>query len=197
MIRNDSVCELEGDLIMKKIIALVLALALLTLTGAALATGSNDGDKYNTATTTTTTTTTTNAETKKAFIFDFSDKKELIEWANSELAKLKEAESVKAYFGLADEVLGEGEYFVNELQPVYAANYEESMGEQEIKLTFATPYEKDASVLVMLGFKAGDGVAWNTFAGKVADGSAIVFKLDPATILRVQENNALLAIVNK
>ena len=179
---------------MKKIIALALALALLTLTGAALAAGSNGGNKYNT-----TTTTTTNVEPEKEFIFAFSEDEDLVAWANEEVAKLAES-NVADYFGAADaiaKILGEGEYAVNEMLPVYAENYEKSMGDQDITLTFATPYEKDADVAVMLGFKAGDAIEWSAFAGKVQDGSAILVKLDPDTILRVQESNALLAVVNK
>lgn len=195
MIKHDSVCELEGDLIMKKIIALVLALALVTLTGAALAAGSNGGNKYNT-----TTTTTTNVEPKKEFVFGFSEDEDLVAWANEEVAKLAEG-SVADFFGAAADavanILGEGEYAVNEMLPVYAENYDKSMGPQDITLTFATPYEKDTDVAVMLGFKAGDAVEWNAFAGKVLDGSAVLVKLDPATILRVQDNNALLAVVSK
>ena len=176
---------------MKKILALILALALVVLTGAAIAENpSKGGGDYNDGTT----------DDQTGFVFAFSDKEELIAWANDEVAKLAEAESVQAYFGQADAIaaiLGDPEYTVNELLPVYAANYEESMGEQEIRLTFATPYEKGTDVAVMLGFKADEAVEWTAVAGKVLDDSAVLFKLDPATILRVQENSALLAVVNK
>ena len=184
---------------MKKITAFILALLMAMLTVSAFAAGnaSPSGDDYNKATTN---------YTGKSWIFDFSDKEELIAWANAEVAKLAEAESIQAYFGLGDAItaiLGEGEYAVNELQPVYAAGYEESMGPQEIKLEFATPYKKGTNVAVMLGFKVGEDengepkMAWNAYAGKVLDGSVIAFNLDPATILRVQENYALLAVINK
>ena len=174
---------------MKKIIALVLAAMMLTLVGAAVAENpSKGGGDYN------------KAETDTDFIFAFSDKEELVAWANEELAKMAEAESIPAYFGKADEIaaiLGDGELTVNEMLPVYAENYEESMGEQEIELAFATPYEKDADVAIMLGFKGEEAVEWSAFAGKVLDDSKILFKLDPATILKVQESSALLAVISK
>ena len=193
---------------MKKIIALVLALTLLTLTGAALAAGgsSQGGGDYNKTNTNTNTNANTNAnananaEPEKEFIFGFSEDEALVAWANEELAKLGEG-NVADFFGDAAEalaaILGEGDVEVNELLPVYAENYEESMGEQEVKLNFATPYEKGTDVAVMLGFKAGDAAEWSAFAGKVEDSSTVAVKLDPATILRVQDNNALLAVVSK
>lgn len=163
---------------MKKTIALLLALALLlTAAGTALATDSKGGKDYNTG-----------------FIFKVSEEEADVEWANEELAKLKEAATLADYFGEADLRGGEA---VNEFWPVIASGYEESMGEQEIKMTFATPYEKDTDVAVLLGFKANDSVEWQSFAGKVLEDSVIAFKLDPDTILRVQENKALLAIVSK
>ena len=182
---------------MKKMLALVLALALLFLTGAAMAENpSKGGGDFNGGT----------KDDQTNFVFDFSDKEELIAWANDELAKLAEAESIQAYFTQADAIaaiLGDPDYIVDELWPVYAVNYEESMGEQEIKLAFATPYEKDTAVAVMLGFKNGedaDGkpiVEWSAFSGKVLDDSVVAFMLDPETILHVQADNALLAVVNK
>ena len=180
---------------MKKIIALVLAIALvLTAVAAFAAAPSGDGDKWN-------------RDDNKAFVYDFSDDENLIAWANGEIERLTAAESVQAYFGAEEaiaNILGDPDYTVNELWPVYAANYEESMGEQEIKLGFATPYEKDATVAVMQGFKVGEDeegkpkMEWHAFTGKVIDDEGMIaFLLDPATILRVQEEFALLAIINK
>ena len=131
-------------------------------------------------------------EGDKAFIFAISDKEELVAWAEAERAKLAEAESAAAYFGL-DNLEGEAK----ELQPVYAANYEESMGEQDISLAFETKYEQGADVTVALGFGNAESVAWSAVAGKGQEDGSVLFNLDPATILKVQENNALLAVINK
>ena len=127
-----------------------------------------------------------------AFVFAISDKEELVAWAEAEKAKLAEAESPAAYFGL-ENVEGEAK----ELQPVYAANYEESMGEKEISLAFGTKYENGADVTVALGFGDAENVSWSAVAGKGQEDGSILFNLDPATILKVQENNALLAVISK
>ena len=114
---------------------------------------------------------------------------------------MKEAESIQAYFGQADEIaaiLGEPEYTVNEFWPVFAVNYEESMGAVQVILNFATPYEKDQDVAVMIGAEAGeDGMSWKTFTGKGQEDGSVAVTLDPATVMDVQDNNGLLAVVNK
>ena len=86
------------------------------------------------------------SQAPKKALEPISDKEELVAWAEAEKAKLAEAESAAVYFGLEN---AEGE--AKELQPVIAANYEESMGEQEISLAFGTKYEQGADVTVALG----------------------------------------------
>ncbi len=131
-------------------------------------------------------------EGDKAFIFAISDKEELVAWAEAEKAKLAEAESAAAYFGLEN---AEGE--AKELQPVIAANYEESMGEKEVSLALGTKYEQGADVTVALGLGNTENVAWSAVAGKGQEDGSILFNLDPATILKVQESGALLAVISK
>ncbi len=78
-----------------------------------------------------------------------------------------------------------------------AANYEESMGDQEISLALGTKYEQGADVTVALGLGNTENVAWSAVAGKGQEDGSVLFNLDSATILKVQENNALLAVINK
>ena len=58
----------------------------------------------------------------------------------------------------------------------------------------------DEEIFIAENGEDADGkpiVEWNAISGKVLDESAVAFLLDPATILRVQAENALLAVVNK
>ena len=145
------------------------------------------------------------APAASAFFFTVAKDEESKAWAYAELARLKEAGDACAYFGLADEIaaiLGEGEYHVFEFEPVIAGHYNQDMGEITAKFPFATPYEKGAKAAVMLGFAAraenGDTVMkWQAVEGAAPEYGCIAFKVDPVTMLRVQEEGALLAVVSK
>ncbi|MBQ9264165.1 MAG: hypothetical protein IJ189_08160 [Clostridia bacterium] len=187
---------------MKKFVALMLALVLALTAVAAIAettksVTSGDTNKTTTtpAKTTKTTTTTTTTDTAPAFYIMISRSASRVAKANEEIAKLAEAANVAEYFGKAEEIaaiLGEGEYKVNELWPVIAANYDESMGDIVATFTFATPYEDGEKVAVLLSV---DG-EWSVFEGEAKDG-AITVTLDAATVEKVVESGALIAIVNK
>ncbi len=180
---------------MKKIVALLLVLTLALSAAVVLAAASKGGEDYN----------NTKTEDENEFFFKVTDEGDKVEWANAELAKLKEAGDVGAYFGLADEIaaiLGEGEYKVYEFAAVVAGNYDESMGEITANFPFATPYEKDTKVAVLLGFAAKDEngeakMEWKPIEGGALEDGSIEFKVDPETITRVQEESALLAVVSK
>lgn len=183
---------------MKKIIALLLALALTLFAVAAFAASpSKKGEDYIIVIVDPE---HPGAPDGPAFYFAISDDEELVAKANAELENLKAAESVQAYFSQEDaiaKILGKAEYQVNEFWPVIAGNYDPSMGKVIVKLYFATPYKANSDVAVMLGFGEAGSVEWTTFAGKVQDDGCVQVTLDPDTVLRVQEQTALLAIVNK
>lgn len=173
---------------MKKLTALFLVLALMMAAVAVAESPSMGGGDLNYSTT-------------DAFVFAISDDEELLAKSNAELAKLQAAEAPADYFGLADEIgniLGDADVTIAEFWPVIAANYEESMGEQVIGLSFATPYEDGQTVAVLIGFyQPDDTVAWLAFRGQGQPDNSIKFELDPKTILDVQANTALLAVASK
>ena len=81
---------------------------------------------------------------------------------------------------------------LDEFFPVIAGNYKEEMGEVTVTVQMATPYKKDQKVAVLVG----DGTSWATFEGVGVDDTtgAIQVVLDPATVLKVQENISLFAV---
>ncbi len=95
---------------------------------------------------------------------------------------------------------------VNEFCPLIAGNYEESYGKVTAKMQFATPYEKDEKVVVLIGIvtleKDGQTVAWTAYegVGLGAEDSmpgGIRVELNPEIILAVQDGIALIAIASK
>ncbi len=182
---------------MKKLIALLLALALTMVSFAAFAAPSKSGEDI---TEVIVDPEHPGAPDGPAFFIAISDDPSDIAWANAELAKMTAAESVQAYFGQEKEIaalLGDPDYQVNEFWPIIAGNYDKAMGNVTAKFYFATPYESGAKVAVMIGFGKEEDVIWTTFAGNVLDDGAIQAVLDPDTVMNIQNNGALLAIVNK
>ena len=148
----------------------------------------------------------TSADEDSDFYIIISENKELIDWANEELEALQAAPSVSVYFDQSEEIrviLEEPPYEVNELWPSEAGNYEQEIGAVYVKFSFATPYTPNTTVALLIGFKVGvdeEGkniMEWKTFEGSVLEDSGIVAALDPETIIRIQENNALIAVVSK
>lgn len=194
---------------MKKLTAILLVLVLALTTVAAFATESKTVDDLNKSTTTKTTTTkktTTTSTTREeeeedeAFLLWVTKEAALVEKANEEIAKLKDA-GVAEYFGKADEIaaiLGEGEYDVHEFWPVRAIHSELVKGSATVELTFATPYEKDAKVALLIGLANGESIAWTVLEGTVADDNGTVtFSVSADLAKQIEENTALLAVVSK
>ena len=148
----------------------------------------------------------TNISPITGFYILISEDKELIAWANEELERLIASENPQTYFDQAREIkalIEDPPYEVNEFWPVIAANYESSLGNVLAKFMFATPYEPDTKVAVLVGFKIGvdeEGktiMEWHTFEGYVMQDSGVVTELDPETVERIETATALIAIVSK
>ena len=120
--------------------------------------------------------------------------------ADAELKKLQEAASLDAYFGDAAKeiaaILGDGEISVDEFLAVIEIGYEDGMGNATIKAKFATPYEKDEKVAVLIGIP-GDAIAWKTFEGVGQDDGSVQFTVDADTMKAIEANTAILAACSK
>lgn len=140
---------------------------------------------------------------QKAFFFRVIHNDAKDAWADAELARLKEAGGARGYFGVdLVPILGEGDYRVYEFAAVAAGNYDRAMGAITADFAFATPLEAGCKVAVLIGFavKADDGEAgmeWKAVAGNAQEDSSIEFTVDPETILRIQKEGALMAVVGK
>ena len=119
-----------------------------------------------------------------------------LDFAAAEFAKV-EKDGAEAYLGeetaaAVKAILGSDKVTLDEFFPVIAGNYKEEMGEVTVTVQMATPYKKDQKVAVIVG----DGTSWATFEGVGVDDTtgAIQVVLDPATVLKVQENISLFAV---
>lgn len=131
------------------------------------------------------------------------------ELITAEPEKLKEAASVEKYFaGAVDAkgnpvdlkaLVGTDDLKVFEFMLLSCEGYETEYGTVNLTLQFATPYEKDDVVAVMVGLPGEDGeVNWVAYEGKVIDDEGrIQVEMDPETVDAIQNNCALLAIVSK
>ena len=139
--------------------------------------------------------------------------RQLYETRNEELAAVKESESVAAYFGEAvnfEEKLGTAEYHMDELIPIIAGGFTSETGAVKARLVFSTPYEKDQKVVVMIGIITGvdengnriiewipyDGLGMGEVVGAPELSGAVEITLDNETLLKIQNNEALLAVVS-
>lgn len=137
---------------------------------------------------------------------------EVKETQEKEVEKLAEAESPKSYFGTVkdaegkevdvEELLESKELKVHELQPLAIDGYKKDMGDLTVDMTFATPYEKDVKVIVMIGFVTDAGVEWIALEGvgveSEDDATGTIQVVIPEEIAeRIQNEQTLVAIVSK
>lgn len=150
------------------------------------------------------------------------DYQELLDICQVEIEKLGASETVEAYFeGVKDRegtagdlkaLLDAQEQSLNvfELCPVIAGGFKEGCGDVTATMLFATPYEKDEPVLVLIGIvtmndDATQAVAWTAFEAvglepvedQVETAGRIQVKLAEKTVLDIQNQTALLAVVSK
>ncbi len=205
---------------MKRLVCLLLA--LLCLAGAALA---ESVPSRTTDDMTGVEVDTENPAAGSGFFIRLVEKDEIAYQAHLdacavEVAKLAASQNVEQYFGEPVDSEGRPVSFravldtdvlnVYEFWPVIAGGYKESYGKVTTRLLFPTPYEKDEKVVVMIGEVTVDKegnqtVQWTAYEGvgleapkdSVEKAGAIQTKLDPKTVLAIQNGIALLAIVSR
>lgn len=134
----------------------------------------------------------------------------------AEVEKLAAAESPIAYFTATAAIkdpdgkevdlaamLGTEDVKVNELQPITITEYKKGSGDLTVTLTFATSYEKDEPVVIMIGIVTANGVEWVALEG-VGTNSNLTENLGginvtiPAELVeKIQNGTALVAVVSK
>lgn len=149
---------------------------------------------------------------------------ERINICEAEVEKLSTSLDLEEYFGeVTDsegnavslkEVLDTDTLNVYEFCPLIAGRYEESYGKVLAKMLFATPYEKDEKVVVMIGLVTVDEmgnqiVKWTAYEGigigtqedinegVIEEMGAVQVELDPAIVKAIEDGVALLAVVSK
>lgn len=136
---------------------------------------------------------------------------ERVEVSDAEIAKLVAAAEKVAYFGNVKdsegnpvsltEMLGVETINVYEFCPLIAGNYEEAYGKVTAVMLFATPYEKDELVAVLIGLVTAENgeqvVEWTAYEGIGQEDGSIRVELDPDMVKKVQDGVALLAIASK
>ena len=143
--------------------------------------------------------------------------------ADAEVEKIKEAESVEAYFADAKDAEGnaadlksivgtDGELAVYELYGLVASNYDAELGKVTACLQLPTPYAEGEKVAVMIGLiNKGENdeytVDWTALPGTVeniestTEGvetvSAVKVEIEPELMTAIQNGDAIVAVVSK
>lgn len=153
------------------------------------------------------------AETSEETIFfapipvDEGDQEEIIETFFTQIQQIKESNSVEEYFGevkdpegnVVDlkELLDAPELNCFEFCPVKAGGIEQLEDSATLRMQFATVYPAGEKVLVLIGILHEDGIIWTVYEAEVDENNCVVASIDVETLLQVQENRALMAIVSK
>ncbi len=122
----------------------------------------------------------------------------------------------KALKDAVDEILKDekGEKpVINEFLPVIVGGYKEEYGDIDVKMIFVTPYKKDTKVAIMIGVAENGKYAWEAFKGEVIDDpetlasvtmdslgeddGLVLVTIPGKTMQAIQDNGALLAVINK
>ena len=122
------------------------------------------------------------------------------EEAQQELETLIE-EGTEAYLG--DEVVAEAkallesdEIEINEFMGIFVGEYDETMGDVNVKATFATPYEAGEKLCIAIGVSAEEGYAWTLLEGTANEENTVEFLLPGELITELNANGGLLAVIN-
>ncbi len=144
---------------------------------------------------------------------------ERLDVCDEEVAKLSAAEKPTAYFtSVKDEngnevtiteLLGTDQVDVFEMCPAVAMGYDEVYGNVTAVMKFATPYEENEQVLVLVGVaEQNDGtdtrtMNWTAFKGEgvsaeenEAMAGGVQVTLNPESVLAIQNDVALIAVVS-
>lgn len=132
---------------------------------------------------------------------------EILAVREQEIQKLAQSVSVEEYFGevknadgavmsLAD-MLDTEEVACFEFLPVYAGGFDGEHTDVKLKLQFATPYQPGEKALVLIGFVTENGVEWIVYEASVDEEGYIITEFDVETVLNIQNNKALMAVVSQ
>lgn len=142
------------------------------------------------------------------------EEKAVAEVVNTEYDKLTataQTTKVETYFGNVKDETGADvdlremlgaeeneELNVHEFGPVTAGGFTVEDGKATAALSFATQYEENTEVVVMIGLVAEDGtVAWQAFKGVAMETGAIKVTFPAEVLVAIQSGTALMAIVSK
>jgi len=131
-----------------------------------------------------------------------------IEQCKAEVEKLAASDAVVEYFGEVKnaqgdaisltEILGTDTINVHEFMPVVVDNYDTAYGSVTAVFQFATPYEVDEIVIVLIGVadEITGEMVWTALEGIVTE-EGVQIEFDEATLELVQRSDALMAVVSK
>lgn len=134
--------------------------------------------------------------------------------ADKALGELIETGSITEYFKNAADANGnpvdlaamlsadEAALSVDEFIGLFASGFEDDCGNVTATMSFATPFEADEKVSVMVGLVKNSGADWTAFEGTVVNneelGQGCVQVVIPQNIvLGVQNGTGLLAVISK
>lgn len=144
---------------------------------------------------------------------------ERLDVCDEEVAKLSEAEKPAAYFtSIKDEtgkevtiaeLLGTDQVDVFEMCPAVAMGYEDVYGDVTAVMKFATPYEENEQVIVLVGVSEKNDdtdtrtMNWTAYHGEgvsaeenEAMAGGVKVTLKPESVLAIQNDIALIAVVS-
>ena len=190
---------------MKKLTCLLLALVLVCGCVGALAAGSKSTGSM--------TSSTTNSSNYDAVAVTEPDvgvgsnvalteaQKQLVD---TTLAAIAGAANPVAYFG--DAVKAEiaallpgvnvDTLQLNELTAISVKNYSITNGSLTVNCVFPTKYTAGQKVVVMIGVQQNGTVSWMSFAGTVLNDGSVSVTLPADVLLRIQNGNAVIAVLN-
>ena len=149
------------------------------------------------------------ADLKIKLIVDEEEYAELIEICQKEIDKLRESESIEAYFGeikdiegnilVLSEMLDAEVLNVFEFLPLVVENYDPSYGNIRVTFLFNTPYELDEKVIALIGIMNEETLEmdWTALEGVgVGEEGAVQVEFTPELFEAIQNGTAMIAIVS-
>lgn len=195
---------------MKKIVGIVLVLALLMTVALAESVPSKSTADMTTVTVVVPETVPSDAglvimpvveDTETVYV-------EKVEQCRVEVEKLAASATVEEYFGEVKNPLGEivslkevletETLSVHEFMPIVVDNYEAEYGSVTVVFQFATPYEIEQTVIVLIGVpdEITGELVWTALEGVVTE-EGIQIEFDEGTLELAQNSDAIMAVVSK
>lgn len=149
------------------------------------------------------------ADLKIELVVDEEEYADLIEICQKEIDKLRESESIEAYFGeikdiegnilVLSEMLDAEVLNVYEFLPLVVENYDSSYGNIRVTFLFNTPYELDEKVIALIGVMNEETLEmdWIALEGVgVGEEGAVQVEFTPELLVAIQNGTAMIAIVS-